>query len=314
MPSSDILSNMRLLISGGTGFVGQHLASKTSRPLITTRSASKTATADHPSPSYLHWDAVQGPIDLSESPSLDAVVHLLGEPIAEGRWTNSKKAKIRDSRILGTRNLVTGILRSEHPPQVLVAASAVGIYGDAGEAMIDEQSPPGTRGSHGQGFLVEVCEAWEAEANRLAEHGVRVINLRIGIVLGSDGGALAQMVPLFRWGLGGRLGDGKQWVPWIHIEDLVNLILWCVQQSDIQGPVNATAPHPIRNATLTQELGRRLNRPTILAVPKIAAKLALGEFASSLFSSQRVLPAVALEHGFQFQFPELAAALQDLIT
>ena len=160
---------------------------------------------------------------------------------------------------------------------------------------------------------MEVCEQWEQAANGLREVGVRVVNLRIGIVLGRDGGALAQLVPVFRWGVGGRLGSGKQWVPWIHVHDLVQLILWCIDNSSVTGPVNASAPNPVRNQCLTRALATVLHRPAMLPVPKFAARIALGEFADSLFLSQRVVPELALSRGFQFQFPELEGALDDLL-
>jgi len=185
--------------------------------------------------------------------------------------------------------------------------SAIGIYGDAGEDVVEEDH------ANGSGFLTDVCAQWEQEAMRLQAHGVRVVCLRIGIVLGSQGGALKKMVPLFRWGLGGNLGNGNQWVAWIHVADLVSLIKWSIDNNTVSGPVNATAPNPVRNKELTRTLAKALKRPAFLPAPKFALKLALGEFADSLFFSQRVVPAFALNHGFQFQFSDIESAIRDAV-
>jgi uncharacterized protein (TIGR01777 family) len=303
---------MTTLITGGTGFVGQKLIAAMEQPiekvLMSSRNADRTKRIFGETVSdVIQWNPTDKPIDLSRQLEVDAVVNLMGEPIAEGRWNESKKKRIRDSRVLGTRNLVDGLVASQNLPTVFVSASAVGIYGDAGESFVKEDH------AHGAGFLTEVCEQWEFEANRLVDLGVRVVNLRIGIVLGKDGGALAQLVPIFRWGGGGRLGSGRQWVPWIHVDDLIQLIIWCLDNPAVSGPLNASAPNPVRNQQLTRELATALNRPALLPLPKFAARIALGEFANSLFFSQRVVPEYALSHGFQFQFPELQNALQDLL-
>lgn len=301
---------MSTLITGGTGFVGSELLKLVGDGFLTTRSPGRLDTSLTRALTPIGWDPMSGPLEseaLRKAPPR-AVIHLLGESVAEGRWTAAKKRRIRDSRVLGTANLLAGLRRLPRLPEVLVSASAVGFYGDGGEQELPENGPPGV------GFLTDVCKEWESAANQLAADGVRVVNLRIGIVLGRHGGALASMVPLFRWGLGGRLGSGKQWLPWIHLGDLVSLILWCRDHPDLSGPVNAAAPNPVRNAEFTRALAETLHRPAFLPAPAFALKLALGEFAGSLLYSQRVLPRKALESGFQFRFPELRPALADLLV
>lgn len=297
---------MATLLTGGTGFVGQRLIPKLDQPWLTTRSPQKLHQR-HPAVGCIEWQSVADPPTLPPDVALDQVVHLMGESIAEGRWTNEKKRRIRDSRVLGTRHLVDALLDQPQLPEVLVSASAIGIYGDPGEAEVTEAHPPG------KGFLTDVCQEWEDEALRLASHGVRVVCLRIGIVLGPEGGAIGKMLPLFRWGLGGRLGSGRQWMSWIHLDDLVNMIVWALQHPNVSGPVNATAPTPVRNRDFTRGLAAAVNRPALIPAPGFGLRLALGEFADSLLYSQRVLPQVALEQGFQFGFPTLLEALQDLV-
>ena len=300
---------MSTLVTGATGFVGQRLLQELGPCTICSRNAQRAKQKlGSVISEALQWDASKEDLDLSAHSRFDTVVNLMGEPIAEGRWTDAKKVRIRDSRIVGTRRLVDAILKSGSLPNSLLSASAVGIYGDCGETIVDESHPLGS------GFLADVCEEWEKESLRLSEHGVRVINLRIGIVLGWGGGALAQLVPIFRWGLGGKLGNGKQWVPWIHVADLVSLIVWCIKSGTVTGPVNATAPNPVRNVELTRELAKQLNRPAFLPVPKFGVRIAKGEFANSLFVSQRVIPEVALSQGFHFQFSDLSAAIKDVLS
>ena len=300
-------NTMKTLVTGGTGFVGRKLLSKLEQPGIVTRNASRARSklADDAG-QIIEWDPMSGPKKFDASYS--AVVNLMGESIAEGRWTEEKKRRIRDSRVVGTRNLVDSLLKAEKLPEVLVSASAVGFYGDPGEDVVTEQH------ASGEGFLPDVCKEWETEAVRLTNHGVRVVLIRIGIVLGKEGGALEKMLPLFRWGLGGKLGDGKQWMPWIHVDDLVKLILWSMNTPSVSGPINAVAPHPVRNADFTQALAGAVSRPAFLPAPKFGLKLALGEFAESLFFSQHIVPEKALTHGFEFQFAELGIALTEIVT
>ncbi len=237
---------------------------------------------------------------------LDTVFHLAGEPIASGRWTSLKRQRIRDSRVLGTRHLIAGLAAVEERPKVLVCASAVGFYGDRGDEPLDESS------GAGNGFLAEVCAAWEHEAMLAQDLGMRVVCLRLGIVLSTRGGALARMLVPFKLGIGGRLGDGRQWMPWVHIDDVVGLLLFASKQS-LAGPVNACAPHPVRNLEFTRELARALKRPAVLPVPVLALRMALGGMGDVALASQRVEPRVALEHDYRFAHAELRGALEDLL-
>ena len=301
---------MATLITGGTGFVGRELCKRLGQVTITSRNRAAALSKFSRSQDGLdviQWDASAEPIALPRDVHFKSVINMMGEPIAEGRWNSKKKKRIRASRIEGTHRLVEGIIESGKFPQVFVSASAIGIYGDAGEDVVEETN------AHGAGFLTDVCVQWEQEAMRLQEHGVRVVCLRIGIVLGSQGGALEKMIPLFRLGLGGNLGNGNQWVAWIHIDDLVSLIEWSIENKSVSGPVNATAPNPVRNKELTKVLAAALKRPAFLPAPKFALRMALGEFAESLFFSQRVVPGVALNHGFQFQFSDIESAIKDLV-
>lgn len=315
-------TTMTTLLTGGTGFVGRELSKRLKQVTITSRNrqAALKKLNNSKSDSVQAVDGVNGAVEevIQWDPSVDAlslppnkrfesVVNLMGESIAEGRWNAQKKERIRSSRIDGTRRLVDGLVQSGNLPNVFVSASAIGIYGDAGEDIVEENHARGT------GFLTDVCSDWEQEAMRLQEHGVRVVCLRIGIVLGSQGGALKKMAPLFRWCLGGNLGSGNQWVAWIHVDDLVSLIQWSIENDSVSGPVNATAPNPVRNKDLTKAVAAAVRRPALFPAPKFALRLALGEFADSLFFSQRVVPAVALNHGFQFQFSDIESAIKDAI-
>jgi uncharacterized protein (TIGR01777 family) len=237
------------------------------------------------------------------------VFNLAGDPVASGRWTAAKKARIRDSRVLGTRNLVAALAKLEQRPRVLVSASAVGYYGDRGDETLDEQSPPGSD------FLAEVCAAWEREAAVARELGIRVVPIRIGVVLGRGGGALAKMLLPFRLGVGSPLGSGNQYMPWIHLDDLVDLMLFAADRETVVGPLNGTAPHPATNRQFTYALGRAVGRPTFLpAVPGVALKLLAGEFAEVLLASQRAMPQAALAAGYAFRYPALEAALQAILS
>jgi uncharacterized protein (TIGR01777 family) len=233
----------------------------------------------------------------------EAIIHLAGEPIL-GLWTPAKKRRIRESRVRGTRRIVEAIATTAEKPEVLVCGSAIGSYGEGGERELTEESPVG------RGFLADVVTAWEAEA--LRAKGVRTVLLRTAVVLGRDGGALAMQAPLFRAGLGAQLGDGRQWLSWIHLEDEVRLALFAVENLDVSGPLNASAPWPVRNADFTKLLAQTVHRPAFLRIPAFALRL-LGDFSSELLQSKRVLPAAALEHGFGFRFPELGPALKELL-
>lgn len=236
----------------------------------------------------------------------DAVIHLAGEPVAQ-RWTPEVKEKIRTSRVDGTRRLVEALSSLSRRPQVLVSASAIGIYGSRGDDLLTENSSPG------EGFLAEVCKAWEGESALAESLGIRVAQIRIGVVLGKEGGALAKMLPGFRAGLAGRLGSGQQWMSWIHLEDLVDLLVFALDHATARGPLNGTAPNPVRNIEFTKELARVLHRPALIPAPAFAIKLVLGEMAEVALESQRVLPKATEAAGFGFRFSMLRDALEDLL-
>ena len=290
-------------ISGGTGLVGGRLvASLADRSLrLVSRSARPGAAA--PGAEVVGWDGTRVP-----PASLDgvgALVHLSGEPIFGGLPTAARKRRMWDSRVDSTRSLVdaVGALPSSQRPRVLVCASAVGVYGDRGEETLTEDAPPGT------GFLAELCVAWEAEAARARELGLRVVSLRLGVVLSREGGALGPLLPLFRLGLGGPLGDGRQWFPWIHREDAAGLLRFALERDDATGPWNGTAPEPARNADFTRALGRAVGRPTWLRVPGLAVRAGLGEISGELLGSRRVDPSRARQAGYRWAEPDLDAAL-----
>ena len=292
------------LVTGATGFVGRHLCALLPAPNVLTRRP-ETVPPELSGAACFRWAPDSEPPPPEALEGRDAVFHLAGEPVAVGRWTPQKKARIRDSRVLGTRNLVAGLRGLDTPPDVLVSASAVGYYGSCGDQTLDEDCPPS------EDFLGEVCKEWESEARAAEDLGVRVVTIRIGLVLGKDGGALAQMLPLFRLGFGGRLGHGRQWMPWIHVHDLARLLVFAAESEALSGPVNGSSPYPVSNRGFTRALGYSLGRPTILPVPAFALRLALGEFAEVLLASQRVIPAAATAAGFEFKYPTIDTALAD---
>jgi uncharacterized protein (TIGR01777 family) len=295
---------MRALVTGATGFVGGELLRRLEKPRILSRTPERAR--ERTGLEAFPWDAEAGPPPAAALEGLDAVFHLAGDPVAEGRWTAAKRARIRDSRILGTRHLVAGLAAAEAKPSVLVAASAVGWYGDRGDEVLAEGAPPGSD------FLAEVCGGWEREAAAAEARGIRVVSLRIGLVLGK-GGALPRMLLPFRLGAGGTLGRGRQWMPWIHVEDLVGLLLFAAATPGLRGPVNAVGPVPATNRDFTKALGRVLGRPTILPVPRFALRIALGGFSDVLFASQRVEPRAALAAGYAFRHREVEGALRAIL-
>jgi uncharacterized protein (TIGR01777 family) len=287
-----------LLITGGTGFLGSRLVE-----LARARGDEVTITSRRAGEGRVAWDT-RSPLEL---PPVDAIVHLVGEGIVDRRWSEAFKAEIERSRIESTRRLVDAIAGASTRPRVLVMGSAIGFYGNRGDEELTEDSSPG------EGFLPELCQRWEAEAERAAELGVRVVELRTGVVLDPAGGALARMLTPFRLGLGGPLGNGQQWMSWITRDDHARLTLACVDDEKLVGPVNGTAPGPVTNLEFARTLGRVLGRPAFVPVPAFALWLLLGEGAQVLLEGQRVLPARAREVGFEFEHAELGAALTALL-
>ena len=268
-------------------------------PISITRKESDSAKGS------IIWDPARGLKDSSRLETVDTVVHLAGENIAAGRWTVAVKDRIRRSRVEGTRNLLKSIFELTRRPKTLVCASAIGYYGERGDKILDEDS------AAGNGFLADVCREWEHEAQEAAALGLRVVNVRIGVVLSPKGGALAKMLLPFKLGAGGIIGSGKQYWSWIGLHDLVRIITFCIEQNSIHGPVNAVSPNPMTNYDFTKGVGRALHRPTLFPLPAFVAKLALGEMANELLlSSIRVTPKKLQEQGFAFHYPELVGCLE----
>lgn len=277
---------MNILLTGAGGLVGSALV-----PRLAAESHIVTRLS-HSQP----WP---------ELASLHAVVHLAGENISTGRWTPEKKARIRDSRVQVTRRLCETVAKLPQLPRVVICASAVGYYGNRGDEVLREESAPGA------GFLAEVCRDWEAATKPAVDAGIRVVNLRFGVILCATGGALAKMLTPFRLGLGGVLGDGRQWMSWVALDDVVGVISDALANETLRGPVNVVAPQPMTNREFTKTLGRVLHRPAMFPAPAFALRLALGEMADALLlSSQRVEPAKLLAGGYPFRFPELGDVLQ----
>jgi uncharacterized protein len=298
---------MKTLLTGATGLVGKELVGRLESAAVLSRDPDQ-ARRRLPGVEAHPWAPEAGPPPASAFQGVAVVFNLAGEPVAEGRWTDERKRRIRDSRVLGTRNLVAGLAGLTSRPRVLVSASAVGYYGDRGDQTLDETSSPG------HGFLADVCVEWEREALAAEQLGVRVVCVRTGIVLAHSGGALAKMLTPFRMGAGGRLGDGRQWMPWIHLDDEVGILLHAMKDARIHGATNAVGPRPVTNAEFTRALGHALHRPAFLPVPKTALRLAFGEMSEILTASQRVLPKEAKRTGYTFKHPELAGALAAALT
>ena len=297
---------MEVAVTGSSGLIGSALV----RSLEADGHQVVPVVRREPRPGEraVAWDPTGGSIDADALEGVDAVVHLAGEGIAEKRWSAEQKRRILDSRTHGTVLLAGALAGLDRPPAVLLSGSAIGYYGDRGDEVLTEASPPGDI------FLSEVCTAWEAAAQAAVDAGIRTAFLRTGIVLDAGGGALAKTLPLFKLGLGGRLGPGTQWWSWISLEDEVRAIRFLLE-SDVAGPVNLTGPRPVTNAEFTKALGAVLGRPTVLPVPKLGPKLLLGgELAEQLlFASQRVQPAALEDAGFAFSHPDVEAALRAVL-
>ena len=301
---------MRLLITGATGFIGQSLTDfllKEGHELaLLTRSLPKAAS--HPSTNWVVWSPNDETSIVREVDGIDGVINLAGEPVIGKRWTAAQKEKLLTSRVHATQILVRSIQKAARKPEVLVNASAIGYYGSRASDQLTEDA------SAGSDFLAGLTKAWEAHAIRAEDFGVRVVRLRIGVVLGKGGGALAKMLPPFRMGLGGWLGNGNQWMSWIHLYDLIRLIEFCLAREAISGAVNAVSPQPVTNKAFSMVLAQVLRRPCLFPVPAFVLKLLLGEASQILLSSQRIVSKAALSKGFAFRYPEIRRALESILA
>lgn len=302
---SSKIETMRVLVSGSHGLIGSHLVAALVRAghevlrLVRSRQAG---------PHEVSWDPVSGTIDTKALEGIDAVVHLAGSNIAAHRWTRAIKREIRDSRIKGTRLLCHALADLETPPKTFISASAIGYYGDRGKTLVDEGSAAGS------GFLPVVCRAWEAASDILKKSGIRVVLMRIGIVLSAEGGALSKMLPSFKLGVAGHIGNGKQFMSWICLDDVVGAFIYALEHEALEGPINVVAPEPVTNHQFSKTLGHVLHRPTIFPLPAFALRTALGEMADELLlSSTRVKPSKLMAAGYDYQYPQLTGALQHLL-
>jgi len=297
------LNSLRILISGASGLIGSALI-----PALESRGSAVTrlVRASESRHGEIPWNPAQ-PLHSELVSGFHAVIHLAGEPVA-ARWTEAKKKRIRDSRVLGTAHLCEALARTAQPPHVLISASAIGYYGNRGDEIVREDSRSGA------GFLPEVCREWEAATKPAADAGIRTTQIRIGIVLAAQGGALKKMLPPFRMGLGAQIGNGRQWMSWIHVKDLVGAILHLLDSDSVEGPVNLVAPEPVRNSEFTRTLAKVLSRPAILRMPGFAARLIFGEMADEvLLAGQRVDPAKLAASGYEFRYRDLRSALENIL-
>jgi len=302
---------MRILVSGSTGFLGTalvealegqgHAVARLVRPATTRKNAGSAREQT------VAWDPIAGQFDSAGAEGADALIHLAGASIAGGRWNASHKKLLRTSRIDATRHLIGALARLQRPPRVIVAASAIGYYGNRGDEMLTEASAPGND------FLAGLCREWETETARGAEFGARVVNPRFGIILAAQGGALPRMALPFKLGAGGRLGDGRQWMSWLTLQEAVRIVQFALANSALTGPVNAVTPNPARNSEFTTVLAKALRRPALFPAPAFALRLALGEMADALLLiSQRVMPSKLTDAGYRFLQPSLANALTEV--
>jgi uncharacterized protein len=295
---------MRILISGASGLVGTALIKSLELNGAGSHEIFRLVRHAPNSKSEIEWSPDRYSIALARLEGFDAVVHLAGESIAEGRWTDEKKKRIRESRVKGTRLLGDALANLSSPPKTLINASAIGYYGNRGDEMLTEESAPGND------FLADVCVEWEKATTLASEKGIRVVNTRFGIILDAKGGALAKMLPPFRMGVGGRIGSGKQWMSWIALDDVIGGIEFVLANEALRGPINFVAPNPVTNAEFTKTLGKALSRPTIFPIPAFGVRLAFGEMADALLlSSQRVEPARLKDAHYKFRYEELEQAL-----
>jgi uncharacterized protein len=299
---------MKILVTGATGLVGRTLLplleANEHEVIVLTRNPETAAVRLPIACQIIHWDSLShnSPQNLPEN--IDAVIHLCGEGIADGRWTRERKQAIYDSRVLSTRNILSQFVNLTPPPKIWVSASAIGYYKCSTQSTLDETSPPD------DGFLASVCKDWEAETFKAKELGIRTVALRLGVILGPSGGVAARMLPPFRIGLGGPLGNGNQWMSWIHVRDVAGLILAALDNSAYQGPINAVSPNPVSNKEFTDTLAKILKRPAVFPVPAFALKLIFGEMSHLLLASQNVSAKKAMGLGYKFVYPKLKNALK----
>jgi uncharacterized protein (TIGR01777 family) len=296
---------MKVLVSGSHGLVGSALVSS-----LRGEGHEVFALVRHApsSQSEVEWYPERGSLALARLEGMDAVIHLAGESIADGRWNEAKKQRIRKSRVKGTTVLSDALANLKHPPATLISASAIGYYGSRGDLILTEQSAPGND------FLAGVCVEWEQATESARQQGIRTVLARFGIILSADGGALKKMLPPFRMGVGGRVGSGQQWMSWIALDDVIGGLTLALNNDSLQGPVNFVAPNPVRNSEFTKVLGKALSRPTIFPIPEFGLRLAFGEMADALLlSSQRVKPDRLVSVGYQFHYSQLDVALLDVL-
>ncbi|MGA7917201.1 MAG: TIGR01777 family oxidoreductase [Candidatus Acidiferrales bacterium] len=297
---------MKVLISGGSGLVGSALTKSLRADRHSVSHFVRPGRAA--TPGDVLWDPSRATVDVPALEGYDAIVHLSGASISDGRWTEQRKAILRSSRVDSTRVLVDSLERLKQPPRVFVCASAIGFYGDRGDELLTESS------GYGNDFLSILCRAWEGEAARAAARGIRTVMARFGIVLATQGGALPRMLTPFKLGAGGRLGSGKQWMSWIALEDAVQILRMAIDDEKLQGPVNVVAPQPVQNAEFTRVLAAALHRPAIFPAPAFALRVALGQMADALLlASQRVQPEKLIANGYKFRHETLRSALQTIL-
>ena len=296
---------MKVLITGAGGLIGHALQKSFTEKGYELLLASRKEPQDD---QHIQWDVETGFTDPEKLEGIDAVVHLAGENISGLRWTEEKKKAIRESRVLGTRNVVDAISKLKHKPKVLVSSSAIGFYGDRGEEEVTESS------AAGDNFLAEVCKAWESESRRAEDAGIRTVLLRTGIVLSKDGGALATMLTPFKLGVGGVVGSGKQWMSWISLDDHVAVINYAIENENLRGAVNSVSPHAVTNQEFTKTLGEVLYRPTFLPLPEFAVSMIFGEMGDALLlASTKVIPKRLEDAGFEFKYLELKPAIEHAV-
>lgn len=296
---------MKILVSGASGLVGTNLI-----PTLLAKGNQiyKLVRREPRGIDEIHWDAEGGLIEQEKLEDFDAVVHLAGDSVASENWSEEKKRKIRDSRVTGTRTLVDALKRCVNPPKHFVSASATGFYGNRGGEILNEESAPG------KGFLPEVCQEWETEALKAENFGARVVLLRTGIVLAKDGGALAKMLTPFKFGVGGTVGSGKQWMSWIALDDMIKIIHFALENENLRGAINVVAPNAATNEEFTRTLGAALNRPTVLPMPEFAIKMLFGEMGEALLlEGARVYPQKLLDAKFEFDYTNLENALKHVL-